>query len=663
MMRGTAAVLLLFTLLLSCHSPEERPAPADYAAKSDTVRYVGMETCRNCHADIYDSFRRTGMGKSFDLADRQKSSALFPDHAPVYDPYRDLHYFPYWSGDSLHIREFRLRGRDTVFERDARVDYIVGSGQHTNSHLRQVNGYLFQAPMTYYTQKGTWDLPPGFEQGHNSRFGRKLEFECISCHNAYPDLVEGSEHKYDRIPNGIDCERCHGPGSEHVRQKLNGLLVDTANAIDYSIVNPAKLPIDLQLDVCQRCHIQGNAVLKPGKTFRDFRPSLHLSDVMDVYMPVYKGDEDAHIMASHAERMKMSACFIASAKAAEAKPTSLKPYRDAMTCVTCHNPHVSVRETGNAVFNQACNRCHGGSSGTSCTTTAEARALRKNDCVNCHMPKNGTIDIPHVVTTDHWIRKPVSEAEVGRIREFVRLACINNPEPDAWSRAVAYLNQFEKFNQDDRFLDSARTLLSDQTERQLLENFTSLVRWAYLKEDYGQVIRFHERRRQAGSAAVNKVIASERAWTDYRIAVAFRETARPDSAVRYFQAAVTTLPLQLEFRNELASLLIDLGRYAEARQQLEFILRENPEHVSAWVNLGYLTMVALQDPAAADRCYRTALALDPDHVQALINRAGTRVLDGDAKEARKLLEHALQVQPSNQQARLRLKVLQAMKSR
>lgn len=59
----TAASLVLVTLLFSCTSPDEQKtdAPA-YAALSDTVRYVGMQTCRNCHADIYESFLKTGMG-------------------------------------------------------------------------------------------------------------------------------------------------------------------------------------------------------------------------------------------------------------------------------------------------------------------------------------------------------------------------------------------------------------------------------------------------------------------------------------------------------------------------------------------------------------------------------------------------------------------------
>lgn len=56
MMFRTAASLVLVTLLFSCTSPDEQKtdAPA-YAALSDTVRYVGMQTCRNCHADIYES--------------------------------------------------------------------------------------------------------------------------------------------------------------------------------------------------------------------------------------------------------------------------------------------------------------------------------------------------------------------------------------------------------------------------------------------------------------------------------------------------------------------------------------------------------------------------------------------------------------------------------
>ena len=44
----------------------------------------------------------------------------------------------------------------------------------------------------------------------------------MSCHNAYPKIILGSENKYEYIPDGIDCERCHGAGGEHVKRMISG---------------------------------------------------------------------------------------------------------------------------------------------------------------------------------------------------------------------------------------------------------------------------------------------------------------------------------------------------------------------------------------------------------------------------------------------------------
>ncbi|HET6992405.1 MAG TPA: multiheme c-type cytochrome, partial [Bacteroidia bacterium] len=281
-----------------------------YLNHDTAVHYVGMQTCRKCHENIYSTFIHTGMGQSFDLATPHKSVARFGKESVFHDPTNNMSYHSYFRDSVMYITEFRLDGKDTIYSRTEKVDYIVGSGQHTNSHMRNVNGYVFQMPMTYYAQKGEWDLPPGFEKGFNSRFERKIGLECMSCHNSLPGFVEGSENKFSEIPNGISCERCHGPGSLHVAQKEAGNIVDTSKYIDYTIVNPAKLSPDLQFDVCQRCHLQGNAVLMPGKSFFDFRPGMKLSDYLTVFMPKYEDAEDLFIMASHAERLKMSQCFL-----------------------------------------------------------------------------------------------------------------------------------------------------------------------------------------------------------------------------------------------------------------------------------------------------------------------------------------------------------------
>lgn len=111
------------------------------------------------------------MGKSFDLATKSKSSGDFKN-ATFFDKESDLHYKAFWDKDSLFIKEFR-KGKDTTCQRTEQVNYIIGSGQHTNSHIQNVNGYLNQMPMTFYSQKQKWDLPPGFENGMNSHFTHK----------------------------------------------------------------------------------------------------------------------------------------------------------------------------------------------------------------------------------------------------------------------------------------------------------------------------------------------------------------------------------------------------------------------------------------------------------------------------------------------------------
>ena len=650
-----AATIFFSAASHSCVNDKRKDADSasSYASLDSSTGYVGMETCRQCHAANYDSYIRTGMGRSFGLANHQKSAAEFPKKAAVYDAASDFWYYPHWESDQLKFTELRLSGRDTLHKRTQSINYIVGSGQHTNSHLYQVNGYLFQAPMTFYTQEKRWDLPPGFENGHNSRFGRKIEFECITCHNAYPETVTGSENKYTKIPLGIDCERCHGPGAKHVALKRQGVFIDTSKAIDYSIVNPAKLPINLQLDVCQRCHIQGNSVLKPGKTFFDFKPGMNLSSVMDVYMPVFAGNEDEHIMASHAERMKMSRCFLESKKLADKKgegEASLKPYKNAMTCVTCHNPHVSVKETGKEVYNNACVSCHSPAKNQLvCTAPVAIRKSKGDNCSGCHMPKNNTIDIPHVVTTDHYIRKPVSVKQKEAIRKFVRLASINNSQPSRYSKGVAYLNYFEKFVSKKEYLDSARIYLHPAHDSEFVVNYHALVRLAYLSANYAEVIQLEQRMHQLNFQPAGTL--QEKAWTRYRIGESLQQLNNLSRAVECFKDAVVLLPYQLDFRLKLADALYNVNDIEGALNTYRFVLKEQPENTKALLNYGFIMLAEKGDVKLADSVYSKVLELDPDYVQALINKTGTMVMTGQYKQGEAFLNRALKLDPGNIQAK------------
>jgi hypothetical protein len=630
-------------------------ARTEYAGLSDTARYVGMNTCKGCHTEVHASFIHTGMGKSFDTASQNKTSADFSNPTVVHDEHLNMHYHPYWQDGKLFFNEFRGNTKDTAYSRTEQVKYIVGSGQHTNSHMWESNGYLFQAPMTFYTQKGKWDLPPGFENGANSRFNRIIGLECMTCHNGYPEFVAGSENKFTKVQNGIDCERCHGPGSIHVQEKSMGILIDTAKRIDYSIVNPSKLPIDLQFDVCQRCHVQGNTVLNEGKSFFDFKPGMRLSDVMYVFMPVYKGKENEHIMASHVERLKMSKCFITTTRRLQAegngKTTGLKPFKNGLTCITCHNPHISVKETGNDHFNSTCKSCHAVGKEHLCSKNSNvAMKGGKDDCVSCHMPVQGTLDIPHVSVHDHRIAVHQEVKEVEKMKTFIGINCLNDSNPPDKIIAQAYINYVEKFGMEKTLLDSAMVYLKNDTKSGIEENIHQYVQLYYLKNDFAGIVSITETIPKLLSSLNRKSYDNKDAWTSYRIGEAMQNTGRTQSSVQWFKNAYILAPLYPDFGNKYANALAGQKNFAEARKIFSSLVKEHPYYAPAFSNLGYLILIQEGNVNRANSYLDKALALDPDYELAILNKAAAFMSEGKVQDARKYLQKVLQINPENRQA-------------
>jgi hypothetical protein len=597
------------------------------------AKYVGMDVCKGCHAEVYNTFIQTGMGQSFGSATRQKSAADFsPTHALVYDSALDYYYKPYFTGDSMFIMEFRLEGKDTVHKRIQRVDYVIGSGQHTNSHIFNTNGYLFQAPITFYTQKRRWDLAPGFEKGASTRFTRLIQLECMSCHNGYPDFVTNSENKYNLIKTGIDCERCHGPGSLHVSERQNSMPVDTSKGPDYSIVNPRRLSTELQNNICQRCHLQGIAVLNDGKSYYDFHPGMQLSEVMNVFMPQYEGAQDKMIMASHVERMKKSDCYVSSGK---------------LSCITCHNPHVSVKFTPHTQFLNACKSCHGAAQGQQlCKESLKVRATNGDDCVACHMPKNGSIDIPHVAVTDHYIRKrPQLDTLQKKITAFLGMKCFNNPKPDAITTARSFMEFYERYTPSRNLVDSAIIYLDRQKEvEDGKKQNRDYIRAYYLLNDFQRVATYAEKLQPA---------AMNDAWTAYRIGEAYYQLEQLEKALPWYKRAAEVWRYSLDFQNKYGICLLALNKVQEAFDVFTFVVGENPNHISANTNLGYIYMQQGNNTMAYDRMQR-ARSIDPDYEQNLINLAVWYHSNQKPDMARKTLEHLVKRHPENERARAML---------
>ncbi len=602
-------------IFLSCQRGEIS-VYSEYLNHNDTVRYIGKEQCRACHAEIYDSYMQTGMGKSFHFATKEHSALSDSEMPIIHDSIKNLSYQPFWKNDSLYLKEFRIKGVDTTHQLIKKVNYKIGSGHHTNSHLFEINGYVHQMPYTYYTQDKIADFPPGFENGNNTRFSREIGLECMSCHNAYPDHTEGSNNQYKSISNGIDCERCHGPGEVHVKQKLAGIIIDTSKYIDYSIVNPKRLPLDLQFDVCQRCHLQGTAILSDGKKFTDFKPGQHLSEVMDVYLPKYE-NEESFIMASHADRLKQSKCFENSE----------------MTCITCHNPHKSITTLSANYFDNKCMQCHD-----------VCKEEETQNCTSCHMPKSSSTDIPHVSISDHKIAIPSTmKNEKGN---FLGLFAINNDYPTNLSKAKAYLKRFESFEQNPIYLDSAFILLN-KTDI----DFPSFIQYYYLMGNNKGLINFAIN----NSIDVVKYSNSDLALAYSRMGEVFALNNLTVDSEKYYNNAVSLMPLVIDYKLKLGAFLIDNKQLKLAKVIFETALALNPTYKEIHLNLGYI-FILQKKYLKSDLYLKQAIALDPDYVLAYENLVLSSQIQNKMKDVKLYLNKIIEIAP-NHNARLILENL------
>ena len=216
------------------------------------------------------------------------SASQFAAGSRVYHEASDRYYTMVQRDGKFYQRRHQIGfgGKETnVLELEAH--YVVGSGNHARTFLhRSPDGRLVQLPVSWYAERGGyWAMSPGYDRAAHMDFRRVIDAGCMSCHNGYPRaLVEddGSGPRFGDapLPEGIDCQRCHGPGQAHVEAVKSG----DKKAIVLAIVNPAKLDRDRQLEACMQCHLESTSSPLPFRIQRyeqppfSYTPGKPLSD-------------------------------------------------------------------------------------------------------------------------------------------------------------------------------------------------------------------------------------------------------------------------------------------------------------------------------------------------------------------------------------------------
>jgi predicted CXXCH cytochrome family protein len=321
------------------------------AAVYGQSQYVGSTTCKTCHASTYDRWSKTRMANVV-LDPKTHPNVIIPDLSkkdPLVTFTKDDIAFVY--GSKWKQRYFTKIG-DDYFPLGAQWDV-------TNKVWR-----------AYFTREGTdWWVP--FYPADNMK--RPTGPLCDGCHSVNYNIQTKQVTEWN-----VGCEKCHGPGSEHVRQPTRA-----------NIVNPARLNSLVASDTCIQCHSQGKPV-KPeiNRKYYDWPVGFQVGGSLRDYwnLEEHKLGETTftHFPDGTAHKNRMQGNdFVQSVM-----------YTRGVACFSCHDVHGT--ENNADLLKPAsvlCLNCHGPNSpnGPRAATieqhTHHRAGTAGNECVSCHMPK------------------------------------------------------------------------------------------------------------------------------------------------------------------------------------------------------------------------------------------------------------------------------------
>ena len=320
--------------------------------------YAGSETCASCHQEIHA---------------RQRSS----NHAASLRPAREVteltEGLPKTVNDRASDSMLTLSRPDasilglTAVKGAARstatLEWAFGSGLKGITPLgRTATGTWIESRLTWYANLRGIDFTTGSSQydptDAKESLGRALApsevAECFGCHTTGFDPRSGAPARNEM---GILCERCHGPGLEHVRAATRG------DSVHGTIFNPVRLDGFAQAQMCGACH---------GRP-----PQDNDFDALRLL------EQTPHSVRFPSQRIVLSRCF--------------NETFGELACTTCHEPHGDVKDEA-PTFDSTCLSCHAADErerASVCPTAAK-------DCASCHMPKERVMR--HSMFSDHWIR-------------------------------------------------------------------------------------------------------------------------------------------------------------------------------------------------------------------------------------------------------------------
>lgn len=627
------------------------------------ARFVGAGGCVECHEKRVHEFEDSRHHLTSRLPTDESTMGDFLPGRNVMKTRRPEFWYELEKKDGAYLFSSVERRGPSLDRRTERVGYVIGSGKIATVMAYWQGDRLFQLPAGHFTELGTLTNCPGFPDGYTA-FDKPIVARCMDCHATYLAFKKGSINRYEKESAilGVGCERCHGPGSEHVAYHRRNPGEQTGRCI----VAPLSLSRTQRIQMCAQCH--GD----PGKLIRS--PFGYLpGDPLESYVIQQEASttlESSFIhTANQALRLSRSRCYTQT---------------DRLECVTCHDPH-RREEPAQIRSNKICLECH---TPAGCGMRDRIPAALQGACIDCHMPARTAIDTPvHTRTEDYRQLIRMTEHRIGvhplAAQEVLARWLGAQDDPACRTRAgtvraelqQALLARARRQAEQRKYLaaiDTCRTILDLVPEaadaKACLEKAMAAQRVAdraRAHNDYGMKL-LHEGKVQEAQKHFLAALALDPALVDAHVNLGLvaAQSGNDSAAAGHFKAALACDPESFSASFNWGIACLRKGDFAQAAGHFAKILERNPNHPDAQCNLGVALMEAGKGKEAVPH-FRACLDRMPDHPQALRCLAwilatdpGKEVRDG--KEALELANRlAKVVRPPDAQALETLAAAQA----
>ncbi len=623
-----------------------RGLAGDDAAGPAPAGFVGREVCQPCHEQASASWRGSDHDLAMDAATDETvlgdfDNAVFTSKGITSRFFRrDGRFFVTTEGPDGELADFEITH---VFGHDPLQQYLVPFP----------GGRLQCLSIAWDCDRGEWfdlypkQVIPPDDWLHWTRAAQNWNGMCAECHST--DLQKNYDpesESYSTTWSEIDvsCEACHGPGSRHVAWA--GIEPMARPPIDdYGlVVATGGISSERQVELCAPCHSRRSEL-------GDYDHSG--AALLDYLRPALLEEHLYHADGQILDEVYVWGSF-----------TQSKMYANEVRCSDCHDVHsLKLKLEGN----ELCSQCHR----ADVYDTSEHHFHKKvhegrpSDgalCVSCHMPERAYMVIDE--RADHSLRipRPDLSARLGTPNACSQGGCHDDKKLE-WS-----VDAFTKWYGQARKPHYGTTLAAGRAGRP--EALPELVRLAG-DQLYPGLVR----------ATALSLLES---YPGEEVAGAFAAAlADPDGLVRLTAVdhvaagdpgdlVELVAPLLLDplraVRMQAAVLLADapdglLKAYqrearASALNEYRAAMAHSLDFAFAGHNLGNLA-ARLGDAGAAERYYRTAIAIDDLFYPAKANLAVVLNAQGRNDEAEALLRSILAGDPDRHEVAYSLGLLLA----